>query len=184
MSTWRAGPDPTWERVERPCPPWSSNEQRALSRFKRLRWHIFLIAGTNEGTLDELIEAIRTRETQPTELFDRIPESARPMAHASRRTEQHVPEAGLELVETRYVVDELIQLIEVKPQTRGDPLEANTMNKGEAHGRRRRSSEDVNEAPKTLENEPVDVETETPMEGNASVERLGPDEADAPEADG
>ncbi len=58
------------------------------------------------------------------------------------------------------------------------------MDKGEVLGRRRRSSEDVNEAPKTLENEPVDIETEAPVEDNAPVERLGPDEADAPEADG
>jgi hypothetical protein len=32
-----------------------------------------------------------------------------------RRTEEHVPEAGVEVVESRFVVDELIKLISIRP---------------------------------------------------------------------
>ena len=38
-------------------------------------------------------------------------------ASFDRRTEQHVPEAGLELVESRFVVDELIKLISARVPT-------------------------------------------------------------------
>ena len=36
-------------------------------------------------------------------------------ASFDRRTEEHVPEAGLELVESRFVADELIKLITARP---------------------------------------------------------------------
>jgi len=32
-----------------------------------------------------------------------------------RRTEEHIPEAGLQLVETRFVVDDLIKMISARP---------------------------------------------------------------------
>jgi hypothetical protein len=35
-------------------------------------------------------------------------------ASFDRHTERHVPEAGLELVESRYVVDDLLKLITVR----------------------------------------------------------------------
>jgi ubiquinone/menaquinone biosynthesis C-methylase UbiE len=36
-------------------------------------------------------------------------------ASFDRRTQEHVPEAGLQLIEARFVVDELIQLISARP---------------------------------------------------------------------
>jgi hypothetical protein len=36
------------------------------------------------------------------------------MIRFDRHTERHVPEAGLELVESRYVVDDLLKLITVR----------------------------------------------------------------------
>jgi hypothetical protein len=35
-------------------------------------------------------------------------------ASFDRRTEEHVPEAGLELTETRFVVDDLVKLISAR----------------------------------------------------------------------
>ena len=41
-------------------------------------------------------------------------------ASFDRQTERHVPEAGLELVESRYVVDDLLKLLTVRvPRTGG-----------------------------------------------------------------
>ena len=39
-------------------------------------------------------------------------------ASFDRRTEQHVPAAGLELVESRYVVDDLLKLLTVRTPDR------------------------------------------------------------------
>jgi hypothetical protein len=35
-------------------------------------------------------------------------------ASFDRRTKQHIPEAGLQLVQTRFVVDELIELLSAR----------------------------------------------------------------------
>jgi ubiquinone/menaquinone biosynthesis C-methylase UbiE len=37
-------------------------------------------------------------------------------ASFDRRTQEHIPEAGLQLIEARFVVDELIQLISARPR--------------------------------------------------------------------
>ena len=40
-------------------------------------------------------------------------------ASFDRHTERHIPEAGLELVESRYVVDDLVKLITARRSARG-----------------------------------------------------------------
>jgi hypothetical protein len=40
-------------------------------------------------------------------------------ASFDRHTERHIPEAGLELVESRYVVDDLVKLLTARRSARG-----------------------------------------------------------------
>lgn len=68
------------------------------------------------GGLIRLLEYVRPRGTM-RRIMSRIWQPWIAWAYGAsfdRQTERHVPEAGLELVESRYVVDDLVKLITVR----------------------------------------------------------------------
>jgi hypothetical protein len=68
------------------------------------------------GTI-RLLEYVRPRSAM-RRAITRLWESWVAWAYGAgfdRRTEEHVPEAGVEVVESRFVVDELIKLISIRP---------------------------------------------------------------------
>lgn len=67
---------------------------------------------------DELqVPALRElgRAVKPNGII-RLLDYTRPHGGIRRATEQHIPDAGLTLIGARFVVDDLIRLIEAKPR--------------------------------------------------------------------
>ena len=76
------------------------------------------------GGLIRLLEYVRPRGTF-RRILSRIWQPWIAWAYGAsfdRHTERHIPEAGLELVESRYVVDDLVKLITARPARSWDDV--------------------------------------------------------------